>query len=176
MPTAAELAGIVRQRRGDFSQIPFPLILRALAESRQTCVLEVRRRRVVKTIMIERGLPVHCRSNVVPERFGNFLVRIGRITQAEFAVSFSEALAKERPLGSVLIEKGILDSAELLRLLQRCLVHQLFDVFTWSEGTFTVFDEPPRLSLRSRSASTSSCSPVPPGSRRRPSSTRRSFR
>ncbi len=143
MPTPSELDSVVRQRRGDFAEIPFPLLLRALAESGQNCVLEVRRRRVVKAIMIESGQPVHCRSNVVPERFGNFLVRIGRITQAEFAVSFSEALAKERPLGSVLIERGILNSTELLRLLQRCLVHQLFDVFTWSEGTFTVFDEPP---------------------------------
>ena len=143
MPTPSELESVVRQRRGEFSQIPFAVLLRALAESRQTCVLEVTRRRVVKNIMFESGLPVHCRSNVVPERFGNFLVRIGRLTQAEFAVSFSEALAKEKPLGSVLIEKGILDSAELLRLLQRCLVHQLFDVFTWSEGSFAVFDDPP---------------------------------
>ena len=34
MPTPGELENVVRQRRGSFSQVPFPVLLRALAESR----------------------------------------------------------------------------------------------------------------------------------------------
>lgn len=140
-PTPEKLTEIASLPAGKLGEVPFAQVLRALAENQRTCILEIRRRRLVKRIAVELGVPVACESNLVHERFGPFLVGIGRITEAQFATSFSESITRDEPLGEILVEKGFLSLDQLFRLLQQCLAKQLLDGFTWIDGDFSLLHD-----------------------------------
>jgi hypothetical protein len=86
-------------------------------------------------------VPVDCRSNLVHETFGRFLVSTGKLTEEDFRVALGESLARDVLLGEVLLERGTVDAGELYKLLQQCLARKLLDGFTWREGTFRLSAE-----------------------------------
>ncbi|HVS13957.1 MAG TPA: DUF4388 domain-containing protein [Thermoanaerobaculia bacterium] len=141
-PTEEQLDQLVSKAGGDFRQVPFGVVLRWLWEQRRTCTLEIRRGRLWKRVALEHGSPVACESNLAHERFGRFLVDVGRLTDQDFSRTLSESISREMPLGEVLVESGALDAEELLRLLQQCLGKQLLDGFTWTDGQFSFPPEP----------------------------------
>ena len=140
-PTPEKLAEIAASPGGKLAEVSFAQILRALAENRLSCVLEIRRRRLIKRIAVESGVPVACESNLVHERFGPFLVSIGRLSEQDFTTSFSESITKDVPLGEILVEKGLITLEQLYRLLQQCLAKQLLDGFTWTDGDFSLLHD-----------------------------------
>ena len=62
---------VLRQREGTFTELPFPLLLNALAVEERTCTLELRVRQREKRITFEDGAPVGCVSNLLHETLGN---------------------------------------------------------------------------------------------------------
>jgi hypothetical protein len=143
MLTADELRQIARAREGSLEEVPFAVLLHAMATSERAATLELRRRQLCKEIVIEDGIPVDCRSNLVHETLSRFMVSIGRIDQETFNTCFSESCAREVPFGDVLIDKGIIDAEELLKILQQNLARKLLDGFSWREGTFVVRSDLP---------------------------------
>ncbi len=146
IPTRDQISSIARTRRGSLGDVPFAVLLRALREDRRTGVIEVTRQQVQKRVILERGVPVDCQSNLAHEKFGRFLVSIGRLTDVEFASTFSESLTRGVPHGEVLVERGLVKPTELFRLLQQCLAKKLLDIFPWSDGEFVVGDEDVQVS------------------------------
>ncbi len=144
-PTPDQLLQISQQREGDLSITPFALVLRALAEHQRTAVLEIHKGPLTKSIVLENGVPVDCESNLAHERLGRFLVSLGRLSEADFASSFSEALKEEVPLGQVLVRRKLLAPTELYRLLQQNLAKKLLDGFSWHEGTFQIHTDAPEV-------------------------------
>jgi hypothetical protein len=143
MPSPADLEQIVRLREGALREVPFPLLLHALSVAERTLVLELRRKNLHKRIVIEDGVPVDCRSNLVHETFGRFLVLQGRIDEDQFQSTFSESVNRGIPQGEVLSERGIIQPVELFKLLQQNLAKKLLDGFSWRDGTFRMlFDVP----------------------------------
>jgi len=126
---------------GNLAEVPYALLLLAFSRVGRTGVLELHRKPVEKRIVFAGGVPVDCRSNLVHETFGRFLVGTGKLSEEEFRVALGESLAREVPLGEVLLERGGLDAGELYKLLQQCLARKLLDGFTWREGTFRLSDE-----------------------------------
>ena len=143
MPIAAadKWEQIALLAEGNLAEVPYPTLLLAFSRVGRTGVLELRRKPVEKRIVFAAGVPVDCRSNLVHETFGRFLVGAGKLTNEELAVSLSESLSREVPLGEVLLERGTLDAGELYKLLQQCLARKLLDGFTWREGAFRLSDE-----------------------------------
>jgi hypothetical protein len=120
----------------------------------------------------EDGLPrgrlaVDCRSNLVHETLGRFLVRAGAARGGR-AQRSPVGLAEPRgALGEILVEKKILGSYELFRYLQQNLAHKLLDLFTWKDARSASSPTRRRSPHRSRSRRRSSCSPASCASRRR---------
>lgn len=143
MPIAAadKWEQIALLAEGNLAEVPYPTLLLAFSRVGRTGVLELRRKPVEKRIVFAAGVPVDCRSNLVHETFGRFLVGAGKLSNEELAVSLSESLSREVPLGEVLLERGTIDAGELYKLLQQCLARKLLDGFTWREGTFRLSDE-----------------------------------
>ncbi|HEV8241692.1 MAG TPA: DUF4388 domain-containing protein [Thermoanaerobaculia bacterium] len=143
MPIAAadKWEQIALLAEGSLAEVPYATLLLAMSRAGRTGVLELRRKPVEKRIVFAAGVPVDCRSNLVHETFGRFLVGAGKLSNEELAVSLGESLSRAVPLGEVLLERGTIDAGELYKLLQQCLARKLLDGFTWREGTFRLSDE-----------------------------------
>jgi tetratricopeptide (TPR) repeat protein len=126
---------------GTLAEVPYAQLLLAMSRAGRTGVLELHRKPVEKRIIFEAGAPVDCRSNLVHETFSRFLVSVGKIDDEELRVALGESLAREVPIGEILLERGKLDAGELYKLLQQCLARKLLDGFTWREGSFRVSDD-----------------------------------
>jgi tetratricopeptide (TPR) repeat protein len=136
IPSSDRFGEIASLRRGDFQQVPYPVLLTALARARRTVVVRMARKPVEKTVFVHRGAPVDCRSNLVHETFGRFLVAQGKLSDEQFNATLSESLSREIPLGEVLLEHELLEAVEMYKLLQQSLARKLLDGFTWQSGTF----------------------------------------
>lgn len=145
LPGADQLLAISQQRSGNLVEVPFAILLRALNEHGRSAVLEIRKGPLEKSVVIEDGVPVDCQSNLAHERLGRFLISQGRLSETEFATSFSEALKDEVPLGQVLIRRGHIAPSELYRVLQQNLAKKLLDVFSWHEGEFELSRDMPTV-------------------------------
>jgi hypothetical protein len=121
---------------GELQQIAYPMLLLAYSRAGRTAAVELVRKPVEKRIFFDQGELVDCRSNLVHETFGRFLVSAGKLAEADFGSALAESAARDLPLGEVLLERGLLDAGELYKLLQQNLARKLLDGFTWREGTF----------------------------------------
>lgn len=142
-PTRETLAEIIRRRSGSLADSPYPLLLLALAVHRRTAVLELRRTPLQKEIVFDDGMPVDCRSNVVTESLGRFLVSLGKLTEEQARSTLSLAVMRGVPHEEILTEHGIIPASDVYRYLQQNLARKLLDPFTWHEGTFRIsYDVP----------------------------------
>lgn len=141
---------VATRREGDLAELPVGLLFSALAGAGSTTAVEFERRQVRKTVILERGAPVDCRSNLLHETLGRFLLAEGKVEAENLASALSESAARDLPLGEVLLARGALRPVDLFRLLQQNLAKKLLDLFTWSDGRFTISPELPvvRSSLR----------------------------
>ena len=131
-----ELDRIARTDEGDLAEVPFAVLLYALARARRTTSLQIRRGPLHKEILFEDGVPVDCRSNLVHETLSRFIVTIGRLDEATANACYSESVARSVRFGDVLIEKDLIGAEELIKVLQQNLARKLLDGFSWREGPF----------------------------------------
>ncbi len=141
---------LVALAEGDLEEAPVAALLCALADAGATAVVDFERRQVRKSVVLEHGAPVDCRSNLVHETLGRFLVAQGKLDPEALAACLSEAAARDLPLGEILLGRGLLQPVDLFRLLQQNLAKKLLDLFTWSDGRFRIGHDAPlvRSALR----------------------------
>jgi hypothetical protein len=136
IPTRDELLELSLRRQGNLREAPFGVLLQALAVHGRTLVLEVGRHQLAKTIVLEAGVPVDCRSNLVQDTLGGFLVAAGRLSEEDCHACLARAAAQGTPMGEALVERGLLTPVELFKALQQNLAKKLLDLFAWREGEF----------------------------------------
>jgi hypothetical protein len=140
IPTPERLEEISNLKEGTLQDVPFSPLLSALAIHRKTTVLEIRRRQVWKKIVLEAGVPVDCRSNLVHETLGRYMVIEGKLSEEDFNTGLGRSAARGVPLGEVLLEHGLVSAVELFKILQQNLAKKLLDMFTWTEGEIRVLE------------------------------------
>lgn len=143
--TREQLASVAALHEGGLQQVPFAVLLHAMALSERTATIELERRQLRKTVVLEAGVPVDCRSNLVHETLGRFLASAGRLREEDLTGLLAESAARGVQLGQILIEREILSAVDLYRLLQQNLAKKLLDLFTWREGSFRVSPERPEV-------------------------------
>src|SRR6185312_5632598 len=112
-PAAAKPAQRSRSRQGELRD-NLPSLITAFYLSKETGELGVQRGKVKKVVYFEKGTPVFALSNLLSDRFGQFLVRTGRV-KPEQLQEVTQVVAKtQRRTGDVLIEKGLLKDTERL--------------------------------------------------------------
>jgi len=99
IPTHDELLELSLRRQGNLREAPFGVLLQALAVHGRTLVLEVGRNQLAKTIVLEAGVPVDCRSNLVQDTLGGFLVAAGRLSEEDCHACLARAAAQGMPMG-----------------------------------------------------------------------------
>ncbi|HYL04991.1 MAG TPA: DUF4388 domain-containing protein, partial [Thermoanaerobaculia bacterium] len=132
-----------RELRDARQTVPFAALLLALATHRRTLLVEVRRKQIAKRIVFEHGVPIDCRSNLVHETLGRYMVAQGKLAAEDLHGYLGQSASLGLPLGEVLLDHDVITPEELYRLLQENLAKKLLDVFTWRDGDFRTHAEVP---------------------------------
>lgn len=128
---------------GELAAVPFPVLLLAHGLAESAVELRLRRGHIDKRVFLEGGVAVDCRSNLLHETLGRFLVQQNRLDEAGYQEALQASAARGVLIGEVLVERGVIDGTGLLRALQQALAKKLLDVFNWREGRFEVVRQPP---------------------------------
>jgi two-component system, OmpR family, response regulator len=114
----------------------FPDLVTAFWLAQQTGELAVQRGKVKKAVYFERGRPCYAISNLVADRFGPFLVRVGKITQGQLELCQVAAEKTKRRSGELLVEMGLLKEAEKLYYVAQQVKAIAYSLFAWEEGHY----------------------------------------
>ena len=145
IPRPEQLETIARVTEGNLTEIPFAVLLHSMAVTRRSAVLELARKAVTKIVVLEKGVPVECRSNLLHETLGQVLVDREMITDEQRQRCLNQSVSGERHLGEILINHALITPSELFRVLQQTLARKLLHIFTWRSGTFRVFPGPEQV-------------------------------
>lgn len=113
-----------------------PGLINAFYLARETGELSVQKGKVKKVVYFEAGTPVFALSNLAADRFGQFLVRVGKIRPEQLIDVAVVARASGRRTGDVLVERGLLKETERLYYIGQQVKAVIYSLFGWEEGTF----------------------------------------
>jgi Domain of unknown function (DUF4388) len=134
-------ATVLAPRAGALVDAPLPLLLHALFCEGRTVTLELKLRGLEKRIQFEGGSPVACRSNLLHETLGKFLVEKGKLTEARYQEALQGSVQTGKRMGEWLVAQGAIQPFELYRLMQANLAIRILDAFRWSEATWRLTGE-----------------------------------
>jgi len=121
--------------QGSLQRVPFPALLHHLHGLRAGGVLHLESGKKRKWIELRDGHSVAVRSNLLNECLGHYLMRTGRIQQAELDES-RRRMQSGRLQGEILVAMEILSEEEITAALRAQADEKLFEVFAWDDGTF----------------------------------------
>jgi two-component system OmpR family response regulator len=113
-----------------------PDLFTAFYQAQQTGELTLQKGKVKKTIYFEKGRPCFAISNLVTDRFGPFLVRVGKINLAQLELCEAAADKTGRRTGDVLCEMGLLKETEKLYYVAQQVKAIVYSLFAWEEGEY----------------------------------------
>ncbi len=113
-----------------------PDLITAFHLAQQTGELTLQRGKVKKTIYFDAGRPCFAISNLVTDRFGPFLVRVGKLTQQQLELCQAAADQTGRRTGDVLVEMGLLKETEKLYYVAQQVKAIVYSVFAWEDGAW----------------------------------------
>lgn len=132
-----EMAGD-KSRKGEIKD-NLPSLITAFWISQQTGELGLQKGKVKKVVYFEKGNPVFALSNLVSDRFGQFLVRVGKIDNEQLRKATEQAAGSGRRTGDVLIDMGHLEETERLYYVAQQVKAIVYSLFAWEEGAYQLF-------------------------------------
>lgn len=113
-----------------------PELVTAFWLTQQTGELTLQRGKVKKTLYFDRGRPCYAISNLVADRFGQFLVRVGKLTTAQLELCEKTSERRGVRAGDALVELGILKETEKLYYVAQQLKAIAYSLFGWEDGRY----------------------------------------
>jgi two-component system OmpR family response regulator len=115
-----------------------PDLINAFYLAQQTGELTLQKGKVKKTLYFEKGRPCFAISNLVTDRFGPFLVRVGKITLAQLELCQAAADKTGRRTGDILVEMKLLKDTEKLYYVAQQVKAIAYSAFGWDEGEYRI--------------------------------------
>jgi hypothetical protein len=125
---------------GNLRTMDLPEILQWVSVGRKTGTLHLGRGSIEKRIVFRDGVVYTSWSNDPRESLGQHLVRQRRLNEDQLYRAMLQHEQRKLPLGSVLIDAGLLEEDELRGLLEQKAQESIYDVFLWPEGRFEFVD------------------------------------
>jgi len=125
---------------GTLTTMSLPDLLQWLSAARKTGTLQVERDKVAKSIRLRDGRIVGCSSDDPPQRLGQFLLYQEKITEEQLLEALKAQEESHDYLGEILVQRGLISSADLTSHLESNLEETLYSLFDWADGVFR-FDE-----------------------------------
>ena len=115
--------------------------IRALYGGRRTGILEVTLGVAAKGVYFREGRIVFASSGLDEDRLGESLIRLGRISRADFAVAYrAQGARKRQRLGQALVGAGLITEDELGRLVAQQVERIILSLFRWTSGSLRFHD------------------------------------
>jgi hypothetical protein len=133
---------------GDLSRVQMPDVLSFMEMIRANGKLVVRQGRMERTLLWKDGEIVFATSNSNDQSLGQFLLRNGKITQAEYEES-AQRVGPNIRHGKALVQMGAISPNDLWWGIKNQALEIIYSLFDWTEGTFT-FGEAPEELLKER--------------------------
>ncbi len=115
-----------------------PGLISAFFQAKETGELYCQKGKVKKVVYFESGAPVFAMSNLAADRFGQFLVRVGKIKAEQLEDAAVVAAESKRRVGDVLVERGLLKDTERPYYLAQQVKSIIYSLFGWEEGQFVL--------------------------------------
>jgi hypothetical protein len=106
--------------------------VRELYDGRKSGILVVSREDISKGIYFRTGAVVFASSTVVEDRLSENLIRLGRISRADFAAAYRAAEGQR--VGQALVDAGLLTEDELGRMVAHQVEAIVLSLFAWTSG------------------------------------------
>jgi len=120
---------------GSLEESKVPDLIFSIAQSGNTGVLYLNREKEQKALYFAKGKLVFAKSNSVDDRLGEQLLKQKKITRVQLLEAGKEVTASKR-LGTILVEKQIINSEELVQAIIGQIKEIIFKVFQWTEGEY----------------------------------------
>lgn len=162
MPEASRDAAILQ---GDLSRIQLPDVLSFIAMIRATGKLALRSGQLDRTIIWKDGEIVFANSNSPEHSLGQFLLRNGKINQAQYDESKRRVTPTMRH-GKVLVQMGAISPKDLWWGVKNQVLEIIYSLFTWKEGTFGFYESVEEIAMERIVLSINTSSVIMEGIRR----------
>ncbi len=130
--------------QGDLSRIQLPDVLSFLAMIRGSGKLVLRHDELERTIHWKDGEIVFATSNSPEHSLGQFLLRNGKINEAQYEESKRRVTAQVRH-GKVLVQMGAISPKDLWWGVKHQVLDILYSLFGWKDGSFAFLDSADEL-------------------------------
>jgi tetratricopeptide (TPR) repeat protein len=121
----------------DLAKALLPARIRGLYEGRRSGVLVARQPGVTKAVFFHQGQVVFASSTLEKEKLGENLIRLGRISRADFLAAVQANEGRKRRIGQALVEAGLIGDDELGRIVAHQVQKIVVSIFTWTSGEAT---------------------------------------
>ncbi len=91
---------------------------------------------IIKNIHFGNGDVLFASSNRDDDRLGEFLLKQGRISRAQFDAASAAVIRTKKKLGAVLFELGILQPKELVSQVKLQIKQIILSLFSWRDGRY----------------------------------------
>ena len=132
---------IEKAKRGKLGPISIPQLLYSATKFHLDGAIVVERPEEKCIIYLENGNAVFASSNRDENRFGEFLVQQGLITQEQFIRAAKQMQHGNKRLGRILVDEGYLKPQVLRTLIQSQVKHIIYTVFDWKDGEYYILFE-----------------------------------
>ncbi len=130
---------------GDLSRIQLPDVLSFIAMIRGTGKLVLQHAELERNIHWNSGEIVFAHSNSPEHSLGQFLLRNGKITQAQYEESKRRVTANTRH-GKLLVQMGAISPKDLWWGVKNQALEIIYSLFSWKDGEFRFVDSVDDLS------------------------------
>lgn len=115
--------------------MPFPLLMKELLESRFSGIVFLNNESTRKGLIFNDGRLCAIQSNKTDELLGHMLVQLGKISDADNAMSLDRARTDRVKQGYVLMEIGLIQAPDIAEALTLQFEKRFLDIFSWKGGT-----------------------------------------
>jgi hypothetical protein len=130
--------------QGDLSKIQLPDVLSFMAMIRESGKLVVRREHFERSIHWKEGEIVFASSNSPEHSLGQFLLRNGKITSAQYEESKRRVTPQLRH-GKLLVQMGALSPKDLWWGVKNHVLEVIYSLFGWKDGEFAFYESDEEL-------------------------------
>jgi len=120
---------------GTLAERDFPDLVHELHQVRWSGVLTLTNMGVGKSVTVKDGRLVFASSSSPDDRLGELLLRRGRLSFRQY-VDAGKAVAPGKRLGAILVEQGVLNAKDLVKVVVEHTQEIIYGAFQWREGRY----------------------------------------
>ena len=127
---------------GDVKSVGLLSLMNLLGQSRETGRLVVKSGDVERVVLLKNGDVASVGSNLPRDRLGTFLVRLGRVKEADLERAQQICAKTGQRIGQVLVGQKLVEPHELWGCIQEQITELFAEVTQWNEGSFILYRVP----------------------------------